>query len=148
MELQAIDGYFVFLPFPNKLSPSHQASCWWSCSPFQPCVGLQFCPWCPLTALWSCPWQWRGLNGRCWFYGEVFFYTHNKLKLIDGLEWCGVDYLWIIVMFLSAVWTLILMAPIHCIPLVSKWCNAKLIQICSDEEIKNYILDGLRVSTF
>jgi len=30
------------------------------------------------------------------------------------MEWSGVDYLWIIVMFLSAVWTLILMAPIHC----------------------------------
>ncbi len=26
----------------------------------------------------------------------------------------GVNYLWIIVMFLSAVWTLILTAPIHC----------------------------------
>ncbi len=25
----------------------------------------------------------------------------------------GVDYLWIIVMFLSAVWTLVLTAPIH-----------------------------------
>ncbi len=25
-----------------------------------------------------------------------------------------VDYLWIIVMFLSVVWTLILTAPIHC----------------------------------
>ncbi len=25
-----------------------------------------------------------------------------------------VDFLWIIVMFLSAVWTLILTAPIHC----------------------------------
>ncbi len=29
-------------------------------------------------------------------------------------DWSGVDYLWIIVMFLSAVWTLILMAPINC----------------------------------
>ncbi len=29
------------------------------------------------------------------------------------LDWSGVDYLWIIVMFLSAVWTLILMAAIH-----------------------------------
>ncbi len=28
--------------------------------------------------------------------------------LIDGLEWCG------LLMFLSAVWTLILTAPIHC----------------------------------
>ncbi len=29
------------------------------------------------------------------------------------MDWSGVDYLWIIVMFLSAVWTLILTAPIH-----------------------------------
>ncbi len=29
--------------------------------------------------------------------------------LTDGLEWCG-----LLVMFLSAVWTLILTAPIHC----------------------------------
>ncbi len=28
--------------------------------------------------------------------------------------WNHVDFLWIIVMFLSAVWTLILTAPIHC----------------------------------
>ncbi len=31
------------------------------------------------------------------------------MMLIDGLEWCGL--LWF---FLSAIWTLILMAPIHC----------------------------------
>ncbi len=30
------------------------------------------------------------------------------------MDWSDVDYLWIIVMFLSAVWTLILTAPIHC----------------------------------
>ncbi len=30
------------------------------------------------------------------------------------MDWSLVDYWWIIVMFLSAVWTLILMAPIHC----------------------------------
>ncbi len=30
------------------------------------------------------------------------------------MDWSGVDHLWIIVMFLSAVWTLILTAPIHC----------------------------------
>ena len=30
------------------------------------------------------------------------------------IDWSHVDYLWIIVMFLSAVWTLILTAPIHC----------------------------------
>ncbi len=30
------------------------------------------------------------------------------------MDWSRVNYLWIIVMFLSAVWTLILTAPIHC----------------------------------
>ncbi len=41
-------------------------------------------------------------------------FQHHKM-LTDGLEWCGLlDYYWIIVMFLSAVWTLILTAPIHC----------------------------------
>ncbi len=30
------------------------------------------------------------------------------------MDWSDVDYLMIIVMFLSAVWTLILTAPIHC----------------------------------
>ncbi len=29
------------------------------------------------------------------------------------MDWSGKDDLWIIVMILSAVWTLILMAPIH-----------------------------------
>uniref|UniRef100_A0A8C1DY79 Transmembrane protein 238a n=2 Tax=Cyprinus carpio carpio TaxID=630221 RepID=A0A8C1DY79_CYPCA len=29
------------------------------------------------------------------------------------MDWSHVDYFWIIVMFLSAVWTLILTAPIH-----------------------------------
>ncbi len=36
-------------------------------------------------------------------------------------------------MFLSAVWTLILTAPIQD-PLVSKWYNAKFLQNCSGEE--------------
>ncbi len=30
------------------------------------------------------------------------------------MDWSRVDYLWIIVLFLSAVWTLIMAAPIHC----------------------------------
>ncbi len=30
------------------------------------------------------------------------------------MDWSGVGYLWVIVMFLSTVWTLILTAPIHC----------------------------------
>ncbi len=39
------------------------------------------------------------------------------MQLLDsqGINWrTGVDYLWIIVMFLSAAWNLILTAPIHC----------------------------------
>ncbi len=40
------------------------------------------------------------------------------------MDWRCVDYLWIIVMFLSAVCTLILTAPIHCRgSTVSNWCN-------------------------
>ncbi len=30
------------------------------------------------------------------------------------MVWSGVDYLYIIVMFVSSVWVLILTAPIHC----------------------------------
>ncbi len=65
------------------------------------------------------------------------------------MDWSGVDYLWIIVMFLSAVWTLILTAPIHCRASIGEqimecyispnlfwWRNKR---ICN--------LDGLRVST-
>ncbi len=45
------------------------------------------------------------------------FLTNMKLltsQNVNRLLPSGVDYLWIIVMFLSAVWTLILTAPIHC----------------------------------
>ncbi len=44
-------------------------------------------------------------------YGFVS-YKHTAYHFTVG--WRNVDYLWIIVMFLSAVWTLILTAPIHC----------------------------------
>ncbi len=62
----------------------------------------------------------------------------------------GVVYLWIIVMFLSTVWTLILTAPIHCRGSIGEqmtksyispnlfWWRNKFI----------YILDGLRGNTF
>ncbi len=51
------------------------------------------------------------------------------LQNING--WAGV--VWITVIFLSAVWSLILTAPIHC---RGKWAsaNAKFLQIYSDEE--------------
>ncbi len=44
------------------------------------------------------------------------FLPNTQLLSSQDVNWWtgGVDYLWIIVMFLSAVWTLILTAPIHC----------------------------------
>ncbi len=56
--LTVILCFFCLRILVQLLSPSHQAANWWSCSPFQPCVGLQSCPWHPWTALWSWPW-WR-----------------------------------------------------------------------------------------
>ncbi len=48
---------------------------------------------------------------------QLFFskdLTNMNLFISKDIDWSGVDYLWIIVMCLSAVWTLILTAPIHC----------------------------------
>ncbi len=64
------------------------------------------------------PLQWMGaVRMRVQTADKNITITHSfspHKPFIDGLEWCGVVYLWIIVMFLSAVWTLILTAPIHC----------------------------------
>ncbi len=60
--------------------------------------------------------------------------------------WTGV--VWIIVMFLSAVWTLILTAPIHCRASIDETLMQCYI---SPNMMKNtfiLILDGLRISTF
>ncbi len=45
------------------------------------------------------------------------------------------DYLWIIVMFLSAVWTLILTAPIHCRGSIAEQviCNATFLPKTDEE---------------
>uniref|UniRef100_A0A671RCN4 Nucleolar complex protein 3 homolog n=1 Tax=Sinocyclocheilus anshuiensis TaxID=1608454 RepID=A0A671RCN4_9TELE len=43
---------------------------------------------------------------------EFVSYKHTDFSLQDVNGWTGV--VWVIVMFLSAVWTLILTAPIHC----------------------------------
>ncbi len=58
------------------------------------------------------------------------------------------EYLWIIVMFLTAVWTLILTAPILCRGSTGEQCNATFLQNCYDEEKLIYILDGLMVSKY
>ncbi len=53
---------------------------------------------------------------------------------------CMLSCVWNIVMFLSAVWTLILTAPIQD-PLVSKWWNAKFTQIHSDKESNTFTIE-------
>ncbi len=71
------------------------------------------------------------------------FLTNTQLLASQDINWCT-GVVWIIVMFLSAVWTLILTAPIHC---RGKWWNATFLQIWWRNKFI-YILDGLRVSTF
>ncbi len=72
---------------------------------------------------------------------DLFLKNTQLFTSQDGnlMDWNGVDYLWIIVMFLSAVldpnpnlfWRHPLTAED---PLVNKWCNAKFIQLCPDTE--------------
>ncbi len=56
----------------------------------------------------------------------AFVLTNTHLFILRDINW---RFLWIIVMFLSTVWTLILTAPIHC-----RGSNATFLQICSHEE--------------
>ncbi len=75
------------------LSPSHQAAWRWSCSPFQPCVGLQPCPSHHWTALWSWPW-WRVWNLIDWLLlWTGVFYTGKKLRLGTHTAIISVCYL-------------------------------------------------------
>ncbi len=60
------------------------------------------------------------------------------------MDWSGVDYLWVIVMFYQLFGLSFWRHPFTAEdPLVSKWCSAKL---WINKLI--YILDGLRVNTF
>ncbi len=70
------------------------------------------------------------------------FLLHKML--IDGLESCGLLVYYYDVV-ISSFWRHPFTADY---PLVSKWCNAKFLQICSDEETLIYILDSLGVSKF
>ncbi len=68
------------------------------------------------------------------------FLTKMQLSLhktlIDGLEWCGflVDYCDFYQLFGLSFWRHPFTAQD---PLMSKWWNAKFLQICSDEETKS-----------
>ncbi len=64
----------------------------------------------------------------------VFLTNMQHFSSQDIMDWSGMNYLWIIAMYLSDVWTLILTAPIFCRGSIDEQCNATLFQICSDEE--------------
>ncbi len=62
-------------------------------------------------------------------FNDGFIYKHAvwlHTMLIGGLDWKGVDYLWIIVVYLSSVWTLI-----HCRGFIGE---PVMQNISSDEE--------------
>ncbi len=71
----------------------------------------------------------------------------KKLFASQDINW-STGFVWIIVMFLSAVWILILTAPIHYRGSISDQAMSCYIcpnLFCFDEEKLIYILDGLRV---
>ncbi len=75
-------------------------------------------------------------------------HTVFRFQDINLWTWSGVDYLWIIVKFLSVVWTLILTAPILCRgSSVSKWCNATFLQIWWRNKLI-YILYDLNMNKY
>ncbi len=76
------------------------------------------------------------------------FFLTNIIS--QDMNYWTVDYLWIIVMFLSAVWTLIQTAPIHCRGSTGEqviWCYISPDLFWLKNKLI-YNLDGLSVSTF
>ncbi len=80
----------------------------------------------------------------------------NQERNMQINRWTGVDYLWIIAMFLSNVWTLVLTAPIHCRGTIDEqvmWCDIfqrnKLIYILDSRSTfsfwVNYFFNWLRL---
>ncbi len=63
------------------------------------------------------------------------------------MDWSGVDYLWIIVMFLSAVWTLVLTAT-HSLQRIHCWASDVMLHFSKSDPSNKlmYILDGLMAS--
>ncbi len=57
---------------------------------------------------------WPEATVKSWKPWWWIFVLQTQSFSFDYVLTDGLDYLWIIVMFLSAVWTLILTAPIHC----------------------------------
>ncbi len=87
----------------HRLHASHPNPPYTQKTWFVPPLEIQLPPW------WRCPGTGSALDGFVSYKHAVFHSTSHYL-----MDWSCVDLLWIIVMFLSAVWILILTAPIHC----------------------------------
>ncbi len=76
------------------------------------------------------------------------FFTNTQLFTSQEMNW-WIGVVWIIVIFYQLFGLSFWRHPFTVEDqMVSKWCNAKFLQICSREETLIHILDGLRVSTF
>ncbi len=97
--------------------------------------------WSPGNNFWSEKSNWHGVRVKQRMSVYLALLVNNSLTDINW--WTGV--VWIIVMFLSAVWTLILTAPIHC-----RGSIGEQVMECYISPFLQliHILYGLRVSTF
>ncbi len=86
--------------------------------------------------------RYYGLWTQCiWVKNVLMLDLFQLLSSPDVNWWTGV--VWIIVMFLSAVWTLILTAPIHCRGSIAEtflqiWWRNKLILIWDDLQVSTF----------
>ncbi len=81
---------------------------WWCIMMWEDNRGWIFHSWNPYDGFWiHILARGNGLKLSVSYEHTAFHFT----TLTDGVDWSGVDYL---LWFLSAVWTLILTAPIHC----------------------------------
>ncbi len=65
---------------------------------------------------------WFEVKMSQWFLTNTQLFTSHDKMLTDVVVWINL-------MILSAVWTLVLTAPIHCrASLLSKWCNAEFLR--------------------
>ncbi len=88
--------------------------------------------------------KWKRLDGLVSYKHILYLFTFSQDSLIDELEKCGLSQC-IYQLFGVSFWWHPFTAED---PLVSKWCNGKVLQISFDVEKLTYILDGLGVSTF
>ncbi len=75
--------------------------------------------------------KFKCLDGFFFFFFSCSFLFHKTLS--DGLEWCGLlmNYCDVLISCLDSFWRHPFTAEDT---LVNMWCNAKSLQICSDEE--------------